>query len=74
MQAYTLIHSLIFVPAFSFGRVAGAAALGGPKLSRDQQKYQIVLLVPHQEGAKQGRRSSYATWPLDKLWVTFPWV
>jgi len=71
---YTLIHLLIFVPTFPLGRVAGAAALGRPEMSHDQQKSQIVLLAPHQDGTKQGGRCSRATWSLDKLWTTFPWV
>jgi len=40
-----LIHSLIFVPVFSLGRVAGAAALRGPEIHHHQQKFQIVLLA-----------------------------
>ena len=35
-SAYILIHSLIFVPAFPLGRVAGAAALGWPETPHDQ--------------------------------------
>jgi len=72
MWACTLIHLLIFAPAIPFGRDVGAAALGGSKIPRDQQKSQIVLLAPHQDGTKQGRRCSYATWSLDKLWTAFP--
>ena len=37
MLAYTLIHLLIFVPAFLLGGVVGAAALGGPEIPHDQQ-------------------------------------
>ena len=37
------------MPAFPLGRVAGAAALGGPKIPHDQQQSQIVLLAPHQD-------------------------
>ena len=38
MWACTLIHLLIFAPAIPFGRDVGAAALGGSKMPRDQQK------------------------------------
>ena len=67
-------HSFIFVPTFRFRRDAGPAAIGGPKIRRDQQKSQIVLLAPHQDGTKQGRRCSHATRSLEKLWADFPWV
>jgi len=40
----------------------------------DQHQSQIVLLAPHQDGTKRGRRCSHATWSLDKLWAAFPWV
>jgi len=42
--------------AFPFGRVAGAAALGGLDIPHVQQQLQIVLLAPHQDGTKQGWR------------------
>jgi len=67
-------HSFIFVPTFPFRRDAGPSTTGGPKIRRDQQKSQIVLLAPHQDGTKQGRRCSRATWSSDKLWAAFPWV
>ena len=70
-------HSFIFsfsCPLFLSGETRGLAALGGPKIPRDQQKSQIVLLAPHQDGTKQGRRCSHATWSLDKLCADFPWV
>jgi len=67
MQAYTLIHLLIFVPAFPLGRVAGAATLGGFEKPHDQQQFQTVLLAPHQDGTKQGQRCSHTTWSLDEL-------
>ena len=50
-----LIDLLIFVPAFPFSRVAGAAVLGGLEIPHDQLKSQVVLLAPHQYGTKQGR-------------------
>jgi len=56
MLAYTLIHLLIFVPAFLLGGVVGAAAQGGPEIPHDQQWSQIVLLAQHQDGTKQGQR------------------
>ena len=63
-----------FHAAFSLGRVARAAAVGGPGIPRDQQQSQIVLLAPHQDGTKQGRRCSHVTWSLDKLWAALPLV
>jgi len=33
------------MPAFPLGRVAGAAALGGPEIPHEQQKSQMVLLA-----------------------------
>jgi len=71
MWAYIHIHSFIFVSAFPLERVAGAAALGGPEIPHDQQQSHIVMLAPHQDGTKQGRRCSHAT--LDDLWAAFPW-
>jgi len=55
--------SLIFMPAFPLWRVAGAAALGGLGIPDDQQHFQIVLLAPHQDGTKQGRRCSHYIGP-----------
>ena len=40
-----LIHLLIFVTAFPFWRVVGAAALEGPEIPHDQQQSQEALLV-----------------------------
>jgi len=74
MQAYILIHSLIFVSAFPLGAVAWEAAPRGPEILHDQQQFQIVQLDPHQDRTKQGRRCSYATCCLDKLCAAFPWV
>jgi len=58
---------------FLIGRVAGPTALrlGIP---RDQQYFQIVLLAPHQDRTKEGRRCSQSNWSLDDIWVAFPWV
>jgi len=47
MQAYVLLHSLIFEHDFSVGRTAGAADPGGPEIIHDQQQSHIVLLAPH---------------------------
>jgi len=65
--------SFIFMPAFLIGRVAGATALG-LGIPRDQQQFQIVLLAPHQDWTKEGRRCSQSNWSLDDIWVAFPWV
>jgi len=34
----------------------------------------VVLLAPHQNGIKQGRRCSHATSSLDELWAALTWV
>jgi len=61
------------MPAFPYweGRGATAVGLGIP---RDQQQFQIVLLAPHQDGTKEGRRCSQSNWSLDDIWVAFAWV
>jgi len=57
------------MPVFPLGRDTGAAALelGIPHV-------QLVLLAPHQDETKQGRRCSHSTSALDDLWTAFPWV
>jgi len=47
--------------AFRLGEVAGATALGGLGIPHSQQQFQVVLLDPHQDETKQGRRCSYST-------------
>ena len=37
-----------------------------------QQQFRIVLLAPHQDGAKQGQKCSRFIWSLDDLWAAFP--
>jgi len=64
---YIFIHSLIFETAFPMGKIAGAAALVRPEMPHDQQQSQKVSLGPQQDGTKQGRRCSHATWSLDLL-------
>jgi len=56
-----LLISFIFTLAFRLGRVAGATALGGRGRPHGEQQFQIVLLAPHQDETKQGRRCSYFT-------------
>jgi len=51
----------------SLRKVAGAAALWGLEITHDFQQPHIVLLAPHQDGTKQGRRCNHATWSLDEL-------
>ena len=51
------------MPEFPLWRVAGAAALGGLDIPHGQQQFQKVLLAPHQNGTKQGRRCSHAIEP-----------
>jgi len=53
---------------------AGATSLEGLGKPNNQQQFQIVLLAPHQDETKRGRWWSHATWCLDDIWVTFPWL
>ena len=69
-----LFISFVFKPDFPLGRVAGATFIGQLEASHGQQQFQIVLLVPHQNGTKQGRKCNYSTQALDDIWVAFPWV
>ena len=62
------------MPAFPLGRVAGPAALGGLEIPHGEQQFQVILLAPHQDGTKQGRRCSHSTWSLGELWAAFSWV
>jgi len=81
---HTTQHKIIYEPLLMYragapqflapALVAAAAAPRGPEIPHDQQQSQMVLLAPHQDGTKKGRRCSYATWSLDKLWAAFPWV
>ena len=50
-----------FHARFALGRVAGATSIGQLGIPPGQQQFQIVLLVPHKNGTKQGRRCSYST-------------
>ena len=43
---------IIFVPAFPMERVGEAAAPGGLKIPHGQQRFQIIILAPHQDGTK----------------------
>jgi len=49
------------MPDFPLGRVAGATSTGELGIPYVQQQFQTVLLAPHQDGTKQGRRCSYST-------------
>ena len=66
--------SFHFTPVFCLGRVADAPDLTCPELTHGLQQPQIVLLAPHHDVTKQGRRCGYSTWSLDDLWVAFPWM
>ena len=68
-----VVNSFVFVADFPLGKVTGEATIGHGK-PHGQQKFQIVLLTPHQDGTKQGRRCSHCTWSFDDLWVAFPRV
>ena len=63
-----LVISFIFMPAFPRGMVAEDAA-AGLGISHGQQQFQIDLLAPHQDEAKQGRRYSHSTWVLGLGWL-----
>jgi len=52
--------SLLFNPIFSLWKIAGSAALR-LVIPHGFQQYQIVLLVPHQDGTKAGWRYNHAT-------------
>jgi len=56
-----IVISFIFKHAFPLGRVAAVAALEGLGIPHGQQQFQIVLLAPHQDETKQGRRRSHST-------------
>jgi len=43
----------------------GAATLRGIEIPHGQQQSQVVLLAPHHDGIKQGRRCNHYTWSLD---------
>jgi len=68
------IHFIYFHAVFSLGRDAGATALGGLGIPHGQQQSQIILLAPHPDETRQGRRSSHSTLAFDGLWAAFPWV
>jgi len=64
--------SFIFMPAFPHWE--GRRGNGPWNTSRSTAQFQIVLLAPHQDRTKEGRRCSHSTWSLDDIWVVFPWV
>jgi len=59
---------------FSFGKLAGAAALRGFEIPRDFQQPQIALLTPHKDGSKPSWRCNHAVWCSVDLWAAFPLV
>jgi len=61
-----LFISFLCMPGFPLRRVAGATSTGELVIPHGQQQFQIVLLAPHQDGTKQGRRCNYTTRP----WTT----
>jgi len=72
-QEETLIYSIDhFNIRFYSGDVVGAAALGWPEIPHGFQKFQIVLLAPHQDGTNP--RYNHTTWSLVDTWATSPWV
>jgi len=56
---------------FASGLGRGSSSLG-LKIPHDQQQSQIVLLAPHQDGTKQGRRCSHSTWSFGRPVDRFP--
>jgi len=56
-----LFIPFIFMLAFPLGRVAVTAALEGLGIPHGQQQFQMVLLAPHQDETKQGRRCIHYT-------------
>ena len=72
MKSITSSFSFIFMSAFPLARVAGTEAPGGLEAHHDQPKSLIVLLAPHQDGTKQGRRCSHSTWSLGRPPGRFP--
>jgi len=71
---FLFLHSLIFVPSFPLGRVAGQQSLEDSKYLTINSNLGIVLLALRQGGTKQGRRCSHSTWSLDDLLAAFSWV
>ena len=63
-----------FRACFGSGESHRATALGGLAIRHGQMRSPIVLLVPHQDGNKQGQRCSHSTRSLNGLWSAFPWV
>jgi len=60
-----------FIPDFPLGTVTVAAALEGIEIPHSFQQPVIVLLVPFQDLAKQGRRCNHAIWSLDDICTAF---
>jgi len=61
LNKVNVIHFIHFHARFSSREVAGAPALGELKIPHGQQQFQIVLLAPHQDETKQGRRCRLST-------------
>jgi len=68
---YVLNH---FNACFFSGEGNGRNRAGRLEIPHDFQQSLIVLLAPHQDETKQGRRYNRASWSLDDLWVAFLWV
>jgi len=54
-------NSFIFISGFPLRRVAGETAQGGRETPRGFQRPLIVLVAPHQDETKQGRKRSNST-------------
>jgi len=61
-----------FTPCLPPGKLAGTATLGGLEIPQSFQQPVIVPLAPHQNGTKQGRRLTDATWSMDEISAAFP--
>ena len=67
-RTYSFIHSF-WCPLFLWGESRGQQPQEDPKyLTINNMQLQIVLLFPHQDGTKQGRRCSHA------IRAAFQWV
>jgi len=71
-KCYYFIQS--FAHSIFSGEGRGAVAPRGLEIPHGFHQPLIVLLAPHQDGTKQGRRYSHSTWFFVDLWAAFTWV
>jgi len=58
---------LHFHTRFSSGESRGLSPLGGRGIPHDKHQSRAILLAPHQDETKLGRKCSQSTWSLDDL-------